>query len=81
MITKSTETPNLFETGDLILGISDHYIDDILLGVITQRKKLMGFYCYKIQWVLDVSLKEIPDLDLEWVKEKEISLYKESIKV
>ena len=41
----------------------------------------MGFYCYKIQWVLDVSLNEIPDLDLEWVKEKEISLYKESIKV
>jgi len=79
--TKNIETPNLFETGDLILGISDHYIDDILMGVVTQKKKLMGFYCYKIQWVLDVSLNEIPDLDLEWVKEKEISLFKESIKV
>ena len=81
MTTNTTEDTSLFNIGDLILGISDHYLYDILMGVVVQKKKLMGFYCYRIQWVLDASLNKVPDFDLEWVKEKEISLYKESIKV
>ena len=80
MTINTTEDASLFNIGDLILGISDDYLYDILMGVVVQKKKLMGFYCYKIQWVLDGTLNNIPDLDLEWVKEKEISLYKESIK-
>lgn len=81
MTTKNTEILSLFEIGDMVFGISDYFIDDILVGIIIKKKKLMGFYCYKIQWVLDGSLNNIPDIEPEWLKEKELSLYKESIKV
>lgn len=74
-----TNTVNLFEIGDLVLGISDQYFDDVLMGVVLQKKKLMGFYCYKIQWVLDVALNDVSNFEMEWLKEKELSLYKKSI--
>ena len=44
------------------------------MGVVLQKKKLMGLYCYKIQCVLDVALNDVSNFEMEWLKEKELSL-------
>jgi hypothetical protein len=70
-----------YNVADLVLGISNNYINDILIGVVVDHRKLMGFHCYKIEWALTAGLTPIEGLDPEWFKQKDLSLFRRAINI
>jgi len=75
------DTIKQYNVADLVLGISNNYINDILIGVVVDHRKLMGFHCYKIEWVLTTELAPVEGLEQEWFKQKDLNLFQEAINV
>ena len=73
------DTTKQYNVSDLVLGVSVNYINDLLIGVVIDHRKLMGFHCYKIEWALTAGLAPIEGLDPEWFKQKDLSLFRRAI--
>tara|TARA_B100000497_G_C7607174_1_gene364622 strand:+ start:283 stop:513 length:231 start_codon:yes stop_codon:yes gene_type:complete len=73
-----TNTVKLFNVSDLVIGISDYY-NKLLIGVVINHRKLIGFHCYKIEWVLTAELTPIEGIEPEWHKQKYLSLFRRAI--
>ena len=75
------DTIKQYDISDLVIGLSDNYINDLLIGIVIEHRKLMGFHCYKICWALDTTINPVEGLESEWFKQKELSLFQKAIKI
>ena len=55
--------------------------NELLIGIVIEHRKLMGFHCYKVCWALTTVLGPVEGLEPEWFKQKELSLFQKAIKI
>ena len=80
-ILNFNDTVKQYDTSDLVIGLSDNYINELLIGIVIEHRKLMGFHCYKVCWALTTVLGPVEGLEPEWFKQKELSLFQKAIKI